>query len=357
MTNAALGGCFGSKAKDNGSKDVQLDASSSTVVPVLTLQVKVGNDTFSYSSAPKVGNLTPSPPSHGNGTSNATSSTSSNSTTTGNATGNSTNATAIPAAPTSPTGLAPLNVTFLVSVANTTGKLNWTFSNGDSAPAAVAPSGNTTGNSTGNATSASSSSTSASNATAKSAPAGITAGNTTNATLTHSYGLAGNYTATFTLTLANLSKISVTAPITVTALGSASNATSGVPPGTVLGPVEPLSHDGTTGTQVQDPLGLTDCVKASDNEWVFQAKDANGTAMKVTNVTINLTGSTTNRDSDIYFYDPAGNELGKGTGSSATETITVAGPLDPGTYKVSVYICTGVAGTYKLTGAGTYVAA
>jgi hypothetical protein len=318
-----LAGCAGkaNEPTDASAQPSHDDLALAAKPVVLTLNVTIGNATYRFSGA----DLASSRPAASSSSSTVTlSSSKSNSTTasantTGAAAGNATgNASATPSGP------APLNVTFELGAKQLTNKsgLRWSLG-ARQVPAAPAAAANATGTpSAGNGT-----------ATGVALPA----------TVKRIYNTTGSYQVTYTLTRANktLDKLDVTLIV--------SNGTA-----SVQAPVEiPFTVDGsiTFGTQGANGCGASNTIDVAEHEWDLTAVSS------ITKVVVHMDLGDSNLDSDIVMLDPAGAEVGSsqdfnqpviGSGSP-TEDFEVEGPLAPGIYTFLVRGCVGVAADYTIT--------
>ena len=93
--------------------------------------------------------------------------------------------------------------------------------------------------------------------------------------------------------------------------------------------------------------------------WDFTPAEADGTATLVNLVVLKMTstGGTGEEDIDLFFYDPAGKELGKSTGATTTETITIEKDLVAGKYKIVARACIAAQTAFEIKGEATYVVA
>lgn len=341
---ASLSGCFGGKDKD--AKDDHEDHGDDGILPILTLKVRVGNDTFDYTTAvvhDHDGTMANSSASGGNATGNATGAPQGNSTgnQTGNATGNASANATVPDHAEVPGGLAPLNVSFEFAVKNATGPFLWTLTYGDEA---AAPSGNATGNATaGNDTSTNQTSTS-SNTTAGNGTGNATdgtgaanqtmsgaSGNTTNGTLTHTYLEAGNYTVTFTVKLANATLVQLRAHVLVAAGSEGGNDTAELPP-----PPETIVLTGTISGIAGEP---------------GSAMRTFDLAVPVQTMTVALTYSDPGGqgliDLDWHVTGPGG-ETEDGTNFGPEDPVTFEAP-SVGTWNVEIVPFTAAQTSYTIT--------
>lgn len=327
LLNVAVGGCFGGKGKKGASDDDEQDdvQRGRAALPILTMQVQIGNDTYNFTTAPvtaAAGNAsnatsnTTTTATSGNGTGNAT----------GNQTGNGTgNATAPPSS--GPFGIAPVNVTFVLGVVNGTAPFNWTFSAGDS----TAPAGNGTGNATGNATSNTTTSAGPGGNTTGNATnpvPGVTLGNTTNATVTHTYTMVGNYTATFALTLPNATRVTLNA-IVLVAAGAGNTTVEAAPP------QEPQHFEGSVT-----------CAPAVvvDSEQGGSAVDHTIDVLEgqtLMTLTLDYEEATGLEDLDFEVTDPAGDTEAAAAGGPEPP-MEIKDPM-PGTWSINVigFSCVG----------------
>jgi hypothetical protein len=322
LLTALLAGC-------SGAKDAETDATGSDDAPshddlavaagdpvVLTLNVTIGNQTYRFTGE----DLASSRPGSSSSSGTVTVS-SSNSTTSSGPAGNKTapagNATDTPSGP------APLNVTFELGARQLTYKsgLRWTL---DAKTAAVP---GAAGNATGNASAASTK-------TGMILPAKVDS----------TYNMTGTYRIAYTLRLANKTVDTLELNLIV------SNGTA-----TVQTPQDiPFSVEGTitVGTQGAS-CGVQGTVDLAEHAWDLTAVSS------ITTIVVHMDLGTTNVDSDIVLLDPAGAEIGgsadfnaapppAGSGSP-TEDFTVEGPLDSGIYTFRVVGCTGVEMEYTIT--------
>lgn len=310
----ALSGCSGTK--DDGKAALQPSTSTpaAPVAPVLYLNVTVGNHTFPFTTA-----AMPQAPSTTGHAGNATSSSAS---ATSHAMGNMTMDAG------APSGHAPLNVTFAVGAAHLPAgqAVRWSLDFGESA---------------GNAS--------------KAATAGAN-GTRLPGTADHTFTAPGLHNVTFSLRIGNGTAQTLTAGITVL------NATvAGVKPGTVVGKVV-LDQSGTMTAAVQgvDCSSSEGVSPSASFPWEFPAKDANGTAVAVKSVAIELDQGSTNFDSSLHFIGPDGKEIqsadASSLGSGTTETLKADGPFPAGTYTVSVVGCVVANGSFTIHGEGPLVA-
>lgn len=213
-------------------------------------------------------------------------------------------------------GTAPLNVTFTVGALGTA--RNWTLAFGDK---------------------------------------NQTKGSSVPANVTHRYLVGGNLTATLTVRFTDNSTANATVKLTFKASS-----------GGGASPVAKLHKSGTVTATVQGPGSPTPVGCGLQGEgkdlftypWVFNAT-VGGAAAVAKNIKINLAiGGSAPNDFDLYFLDPAGNEIKSSVDSNALtgpkEAISLPGPYVPGTYKVQVQGCIVVAGSFTLDATADIVA-
>jgi hypothetical protein len=175
-----------------------------------------------------------------------------------------------------------------------------------------------------------------------------------NATETHTFDLAGFTGAvSFNVTLAVTDDAGNTDLETLVV-----NMTAGPAPGTPLGKVT-KTFTGTVTQPVAEvfcgdsPAGMDDL----QFYWDLPQTTSEGYAYKISHFKIALTGSATNVDSDLYFYDAANQELGHQADLDSVETVDVNGGWDPQIFRISVIACFAVAGTATVNAEADLVAA
>ncbi|HUR62204.1 MAG TPA: PKD domain-containing protein [Candidatus Thermoplasmatota archaeon] len=195
-----------------------------------------------------------------------------------------------------PNGTAPLNVTFALRATGADAKTTWTLAFGD-------------GNST--------------------------TGTTLPANATHRYLAGGNLTATLTVRFGDNSTANATVLLALKAGGGAAS-------------VVKLDKTGTFLVAAQTTSCGQGANAAAEVAWALP-----GPASRIV---LTLSGDTTNADSDLFLYDPAGKLVKDSAGLGATEKIDVTGSFAAGTYKVSILGCAAVNGKWTLHGEATVTA-
>jgi hypothetical protein len=90
--------------------------------------------------------------------------------------------------------------------------------------------------------------------------------------------------------------------------------------------------------------------------WEFPGV-VDGTRVLVNHVVLKMTEDTQSVDTDLYFYDPTGKELGSSTGASPAEKIDLEKDLAPGKYTVVAKACDAVQGKITIKAEATFVVA
>jgi PKD repeat protein len=168
----------------------------------------------------------------------------------------------------------------------------------------------------------------------------------------HSFGAAGNYTVQL-MVHSGGQMAEADFPMVV--------ASSGPPAGTIL-KTEKFHFTGTLAPFVQTngPCGSTEGSDKKTYALTFPAQ-IDGVGAQVSKITVDMSVGTTNADSDVFIYNPAGKEIGKGTKFNAQEgaehfVLEDEDGYAAGDYKAVVLGCTEVNGTYTLDIEVTYVA-
>lgn len=156
----------------------------------------------------------------------------------------------------------------------------------------------------------------------------------TNATFVHVF-TAGNVTVKVAVT--DAAGLSDDANVTIVATGAGPLRT------------DTKKFEGTLLVGTQDPaVAAAPCgaleeedVDQKTFEWTFVGAEADGTMSVVKHVLIQLDSSgDTTLDVDVFFLDPAGKELGKGTTGAADEKIELNDvALGAGKYSIKVVAC------------------
>jgi hypothetical protein len=185
---------------------------------------------------------------------------------------------------------------------------------------------------------------------------------------THNYTVEGNRTVT--LRAAFVDGATGTATLNLT-LAPGQPGTPTRPSGTVLG-VQTISRTATIGPFAQ---GAGSCGSTEGTDQLTYALPFNATyggyLAQVTHAGFNLTMGAGNVDSDLFFLDPAGDEIAHSTNfNSPAPTTQTAGPLvvspdekirvdqafPSGVYSIQVKACTTGSATFTLTGYWVYTA-
>lgn len=184
-------------------------------------------------------------------------------------------------------------------------------------------------------------------------------GNTSaDAVTNYSFAAAGNVTVNITITDEGNETANASLALVV--------ASSGPAAGTALGDNK-LHKTGTYTAASQNPAA--NCVGNPNygsgqvvvNAWDIPTVDAaTGATVLITKIVVNLAGGTTTIDQGIRVTDPAGKNYdmdGGSTGPNGSEALTVEGEFAGGAWKVTVYGCIAVNGSWTLDATATLVAA
>ncbi|MGB0653031.1 MAG: PKD domain-containing protein, partial [Thermoplasmatota archaeon] len=151
----------------------------------------------------------------------------------------------------------------------------------------------------------------------------------------HTYAEAGNLTAVATVTYNDGTELNETLAFSIEA---------GAPPAGQFVRDETFTFTETIvlGTQgdgiaVFSGCGVTNTVDIAEVPWPIPTADEDGTPLAVGAIHVLMTlDNPTNVDTDLFLYDPAGEEIGAATAfnllDGPEETIEVAGPLPAGDY-------------------------
>ncbi|MBI2078133.1 MAG: PKD domain-containing protein [Euryarchaeota archaeon] len=191
-------------------------------------------------------------------------------------------------------------------------------------------------------------------------------GNTSSeAVATYAFAVAGNATVTLVVADGAGATNETTLPFAVGA-----SAPAGPAPGTFL-EVLTLTDSGTYTAAVQTGAAASTsnpywCVGATSGvsankviTWAIPTVLANGTRVAVAEFDLKLTGGQTTVDQGLRLTDPAGKntDVDAAPAGDNGEKLVSEGEFVGGTYKVGVYGCIAVNGTWSLTAKATLVAA
>jgi hypothetical protein len=335
LLNAGFAGCLAGKA-GVGSEDGHDLHAEDVALPVLELEMTIGNQTYRFTTAVAAPEVNASEEiDDANETANNTTSNPPASNETGNATSSADNGTV--SGSNEPSGVAPVNVSYQISIKpEPAAGFAWEFDFGEPIPdAGVAGNGSTNGTASngtaeGNGTANPGNATTNGTADGNATQAGIALGNTSVASLNYTYKTTGNFTPKLTVTLANgttldlMATLSVLAPVTA----AANNTTSAAP-------------------KLPDPITLTGTISGVDG---LPAKVDRTFALNVSVSTMTLTLTFASPyDIDWDITGPKG-ETHKGDefGAEAPKTFTAPGE---GTWKVTLtpFIAANTSYTIRVT--------
>ncbi len=95
------------------------------------------------------------------------------------------------------------------------------------------------------------------------------------------------------------------------------------------------------GTGVPSVQCPADPVNTKTVVWTITPPMGNVSQVHAANLVFTITGMTTVNDADLFIYGPDGNLAGSATGSTASETVTLAGHRPVGDYTIEVRACSG----------------
>lgn len=96
------------------------------------------------------------------------------------------------------------------------------------------------------------------------------------------------------------------------------------------------------GTGVPSVQCPADQVNSKTVVWTIVAPEGNVSDVHAAMLEFTITGTATVNDADLFVYGPEGGLIGSGTGSTASETVTVNGHQPIGDYTIEVRGCSGV---------------